>query len=252
MIYLGKSILLVGFPKCGNTWLRFVIFNYLNIVENGASKTITHESLRYIRDNEKRIQHSHLPYSGRRVKGVDKNVQKFYDQFDKIIYIWRNPYDTMISYHEYLKNRDPPFNIILHQFSKEAIKKFETLEGFTKYFLPRYIDHIKSTKHLADLVLYYDTLRKDVRRFFYTIKLVCDTFNLEYNELGCKKAIVMSSFDNIKKMGIETGQQDGLAKGYKGSFCRDGKVGQYKEVMSKELIDYITEKWNVILEPLIV
>jgi len=232
------SVLLSGSPKTGNTWLRFVIFHYLNMIEKHEYRTLTHRDLAWLKDNEMRVQHTHIPHSG-------ENAPQFYDKFNKMIYIWRNPYDTMISYHEYLKNRDVPFNILRHNLKKETIEKLHSLEGFTGFFLEKYIDHINSTRSRADLVLCYDDLRKNTKGFYDALKMVCRTLKLSYREHIAKKAIRMSSFENIKQMGIDTNQKGGLAIGYKGSFCRDGTVGQYKKVMSKELINYITERWNI-------
>lgn len=235
-------ILLCGFPKTGNTWLKFIICNYVSILFHGAKFTLTYEQLNDIFKHPISLHHTHLPFSGKMIYGSVKNVPEYYSKFDKIIYIFRNPYDTMISFWHYLKNRNPPFNLLRNNFNLEMIEHFSELKGFVKYFLPLYIDHIKSTKNKADLILSYDKLRKDPNDFKKAIKMI---FN-EVDEEAFKKTIEMSSFDNIRNMGIETNQKHGLAKDYLGHFCRNGKSGQYKEIMSENLIQYIKNEWDKI------
>ena len=234
-------ILLCGFPKTGNTWLKFVITNYATISSHGAKFTLTYTQLDNIFKNPISLHHTHVPLSGKLIYGSVKNIPEYYNRFDKIIYIWRNPYDTMISFWHYLKNRDPPFNLLKENFNIELIEQFETLQGFTEYFLPLYIDHIESNRKRADLVLNYDELRKNPNEFKKVIKLIFDD---EVNEEVFKQTIEMSSFENIRKMGIETNQKHGLAKDYLGHFARDGRSGQFKEVMDAHLVQYIETEWN--------
>jgi len=133
----------------------------------------------------------------------------------------------MISYFHYNTNRDLEHQHISYRGS--------TLEEHVKLFLPLYINHIKSTIPFANVILDYDLLRENPDLFKPAIKLV---FGIVIEDVF-QKAITLSTFDNIKKMGIKVGQQYGLASSYRGHFTRDGRSGQYLEVMSKELINYI-------------
>lgn len=234
-------ILLCGFPKTGNSWLKFVICNYVSILSHGAKFTLSYSQLNDIFKHPISLHHTHIPFSGKLTYGSVKNIPEYYSKFDKIIYICRNPYDTMISFWHYLKNRDPPFNLLKKNLNMEMIEEFSSLKGFVEYFLPLYIDHVKSTRHRADLILNYDELRKNPNDFKKVIKLIFDD---EINEEVFEKAIEMSSFENIRKMGIEMDQKHGLAKDYLGHFARDGRSGQYKEVMDAHLIQYIETEWN--------
>ena len=50
--YNDNKILLFGYPKSGNTWLRFLLFNYLNLLLNKTqTKTLTYEELNSIQNN---------------------------------------------------------------------------------------------------------------------------------------------------------------------------------------------------------
>ena len=47
-----QKILLYGYPKSGNTWVRFLIFNYFNLINNPKYlKTLTFDELNEIQSN---------------------------------------------------------------------------------------------------------------------------------------------------------------------------------------------------------
>lgn len=247
-----NHILICSIQKTGSTWVRFLLFNYFNILNNGALETLTWDKLkkihdlRRIRKIRKRkfefdhkddefpdIYHTHLGYNG---TGFAKNfpdISFFFDSFDKLIYVIRNPYDTVISYYKFIFNRDKiPYKKI-RMYGKTK------LEDFTKYYLEKFIKHVNGTIHRADVILDYDKLRKDPSGFIDTIKLVDGTIDMDVFQ----KAIKMSSFDNIRKMSDEVNQPYGAGGHlYRGHFCRDGRTGQYKEIMSNELIQYIKKR----------
>lgn len=235
--------LLVGCPKTGNTWCRFVIFNYWNIKENDAKKTLTYNDLiginKEIWDGSikyPQVYFSHLPANGRDIFGIRKDKHyEIYNIVDNIIYIIRNPFDTMISYFHYMYDRDNPYN---GRFSEEETKEMDNLKGFTKRFLPYYINHVKSTMNLADVIVKYERVKQNNDDFYNALKLVFGKIDLEI----ANKAIEMSSFNNIKKMGVDTKREFGLSAAYRGSFTRDGRVGQYKEIMNDDLYEYIKNK----------
>jgi hypothetical protein len=255
-----KKILLCGIQKSGSTWGRFVVFNYFNILKNNAKRTLNFDELKAIhlrrgwypntpdpntprkpealKDGFPLVYHTHLGYDGTGFIKTFPKVHEWFEKFDGLIYIYRNPFDTMISYYEFLRTRDetPYMNT---QKEVKMDEKLESLENFTKYYLPKWISHVKSTKHRADVVLDYDELRENPSGFIDAIELIDESVDLGVLE----KAIKMSDFNNIKKMSIETKQPWGVGGPlYKGLFCRDGRTGQYKERMSKELIKYIKKE----------
>lgn len=232
-------VLLSGLQKTGNSWIRFVIFNYFNILNHGVIKTLTWDELQKIHldrvehgvdydynDGFPMVFHTHNSYDGFGINVKYEGYPEFFEQFDKFIYLYRNPYDCMISYWHFVENRD-------------RINYKRDLKEFTKWFLPKWIHHVKTTRHLADLVLDYDLLRKYPEAFQQALKLI----NGSVDNRILSQAIDMSSFDNIRKMSEEVGNVAGLGfPYYQGYFCRDGRSGQYLSVMSKELINYIKKE----------
>lgn len=245
-----KKILLCGIQKTGNNWSRFVIFNYFHILNHGATKTLNWDELekphleRYNRgvdfenytDGYPIIHHTHNSYDGHGLFVKYDICPQFFDKFDVLIYFYRNPFDTCISYYHFMMDRES----IHYPLPKEELDTLKTLEGFVKWYLPKFIHHVKSTMHKADLVLNYDILKRDTSGFREALKLITDN---NINEDVYQKTLELSSFENIRKMSIETGKQAGLGHPYyRGFFCRDGRSGQYKEVMTEALITYIKEE----------
>jgi len=228
--------LLCGFQKCGNTYTRFVLFNYYNIKNNGATETLTWDELQkphllreekglnyFYTDGFPWIFHTHNAYDGQGLNVKYEGYPDYFKRFDKMIYIFRNPYDTMVSLWHWLMNRDSE-NYRLD------------LADFTREYLPKWLHHVKTTIGKADLILDYDHLRRFSLDFDRAIQLM-DGF-VDYEILD--NAVKVSSFKNIREMSERVNQPYGLGgPNYRGYFCRNGKTGQYKDAMSKSLIEWI-------------
>lgn len=236
---MKSKVLLVGIQKTGNTWIRFVIFNYFFLKNHNGTRTLTWDELQepHLLRKEKGLNyeyndgyplifHTHNSYDGFGINVQYHGCPVFFKSFDYIIYIYRNPFDTCISYWHFMENRNGV------DYSRDLVE-------FTKWFLPKWIHHVNSTMYQANFILNYDILRKDSSSFYQMFKLIT---NDQYDKKLLEKAIRLSSFENIRKMSIEIKQPYGLAKRFRDYFCRDGRSGQYKEVMSEELINYIKEE----------
>ena len=244
---MKRKILLIGIQKAGNFEKAFTLFNYFNIKNNGATKTLTWEELMEIQkrrtydvlenidDGYPLIYQSHRSWEGYGIHDFKPGFQKLFETFDAVLYCYRNPFDTIISYYHWTMDRDKPFEDV---FNEIEVEKLRDLTNFTIWFLPKWIHHVKSTKPHADLVLDYDVMSdRDVSsiRYYKAIQLI----DGKVEPTILEQAIDMSSFENIKQMGIDTGRPYGFTPLYKNNFCRDGRSGQYLEVMNQSLIDYI-------------
>lgn len=246
MIDKGRKnkVLLVGHPKTGNHWILFVVMNYFRILNFEETETATMKDI----------------YSFGRLKGITREMLKdgikesdflegfptilrseysryhcldfdhFYNSFDKNVYIYRNPYDVMISQFYYLI-RQPN---LLKYVKDIPLKSIPFFDNYVQANIYIYISHVKYNAPHADLVLYYDDLQKDPTPF----KELLSYFFKEVNEETFQKTIELSCFNNIYQMERKININDPKR------LTRNGRSGQYKEVMKPELIEFIKERWK--------
>ena len=129
-LMMKKKILLFGYPKSGNTWLRFLLFNYLNLLlDKNYYKTLTYEELNLLQNNIMDRATTNLPKEGfpffYRTHAIYK---KPYDLFDFKIFIHRNPLDTLVSAYYFYRDRVVPFP----NDSKDEIKNLHNIDYYVK------------------------------------------------------------------------------------------------------------------------
>ena len=242
-----NNVCFFSHPKTGQHWILFFVANYHrilnginepisweNVMEFGKSKkvfTVLASDKKYKEDLPRLIRIEY-PYS------YSLEVKNYINSFDKRVYLYRNPFDTMISmYYYFIANP-----IYIKQINEaKTFEDNEYFEDFCKSHLDGYIAHIEVSIDKADLVLYYDQLKKDPT----DLKKLLQYFYFgDIDERAFNKALEWSSFEYVNEMEKE------LKKGQENVVfhARDGRSGQYKELMSLDLINYIQEKWDKLKE----
>lgn len=230
---LRKPVLISGFKKSGNTWTRFVFFNYFNVLVNNAQRTLTYKELEqtqsHMLENSStapfqpgfpELYHTHYPF------------RKIFKYFSKRVYLYRNPLDTLISYYHMLGNREMPFD----GHPLREVSRLRNLDYFVLYYLPYWVYHYKSTKDKADVVLCYEQTRENT---FGVFKNAFECLGFPMDENALKQSIAFSSFENIRTMGRQAGQEKGCCNpnDFKGEFTRSGKSGQYLQDLQPRTIE---------------
>ena len=238
------KILFFGYPKSGNTWIRFLTYNYRNLLLNyNEDQTISYDRLNALQNNVLEKGTTFLPENGFPfIYRTHKIYKKSYDLFEKKIFIHRNPLDTLVSSYYYSKNRDVPFwddpiNIRVSLFD---------IDFFVKYKISSWIDFYYSSLEYADFVLNYSELKNNCEEEL--IKLI-QFLEWELDNTLAKKSVKLSSFGNIRSMGKKMGQKHGMAKGgagygsFKGEFTRSGEESQFHYELKEETINYVLDKF---------
>ncbi|XP_030749806.1 sulfotransferase family cytosolic 1B member 1-like [Sitophilus oryzae] len=260
----NEDVWIISFPKTGTTWTQEMVWLILNDLNyKGARKNLLKRSpqieatalVRYphikffkpfipqaITDSLKYVKNlkhpacikSHLPWN-LLPEAIQKDVQR-----PKIIYISRNPKDTCVSY---------------YYFSK-LIKDFDgTLDEFCNLFLrgkinyAPYWDHVlpfwKRRNEENILFLKYEELKQDLPGVIDRVAIFLGK-NLSQEQIYTLADHL--SFDNMKNnTAVNYDWLVKLSSKYKAdknsSFMRTGKVGDYKNVMSEEMIERF-DKWT--------
>ncbi len=231
--YRDEFILCASFPKSGNTWFRFIVSNINNMIGN-FNEEINFHTIRYFSpeirrnrklDNAKIIENfpiflkTHFPYT-------------FLFRKYKSVLLIRRPEDVMVSYYIYLRD--------------EKFKKLPPLSEFIKhwrYGIPAWINFHKSWFGHYNYLIRYEDLLKDP---FKIIKEMYQYFGYNVTDDVIKKALILSSKENMRKVLKERG--DPMAKNKNFQFVRKGTIGEGKKKLSNKELNYIKENTLEILE----
>ena len=238
-----SKILLSGYPKSGNTWLRFMIFNYLELLDNKElNETISFNLLNQIQSNvlekglalkykknELIFYRTHSPYS------------RCYKLFDVLIFIHRNPLDTLISAYYYYLNRELPF----YAFPNKLRNKLTNIDFFVLYNFKKWLIYYNKSVSVADVIVNYSDLKSDP---FSQMKKIFIKLKLPLKDELIKKTVQLSSFKNIKDMASKLNQLNGMASkegesNFKGVFVRSGEELQFKNELKAETVNYIINQF---------
>ena len=187
---LDNATLLCGYAKSGNTWLRFVVYNYFNILISDAKETITFDQLEKLQPHnlDSRYQKDFMP--GFPIFMRTHNAYTpIFDIFKNVIFVYRNPLDTMISNYYYFMNRKEPFRHI----PPEEKEKFFDIDYFVRKQIRSWVIHYLYSIDHATHVVDYDKARLNP---FDVYKPVLEAIGGgPIDELALEKAISYSGED---------------------------------------------------------
>ncbi|HHG83445.1 MAG TPA: hypothetical protein ENJ82_01750, partial [Bacteroidetes bacterium] len=141
------------------------------------------------------------------------------------IYITRDPFDTLYSYHQYL-NGEKGIDITIQQLVHHPDYGIDALINHTE-------SYIRGCQHL--LLISYENLHSECEKC--VIKM-CNFLNINPEDSVIKSAIEKSSFSNMRT----TEKNKGRPMGNKNfTFTRSGIIGEGKKIPEKEK-EYIIER----------
>ena len=229
------DIFLVSFPKSGNTWLRFLIGNYLyeNIDFNNVNKLMpdihvnNNKQLNVIK--KQRFIKSHFTFN---------------PKYPKVIYIKRNIKDVCISYFYWWKKRDP------NRYASFSLF-FDSFIDFGSGPYGTWIDHIKDWTNNAKkdqiLIINYENIKKNTYAEMLKVLSFC---KLPLDEKRLLFAIEKSNIKNMSN--LESRQRN--SEFFKSSnfklndvnFIRKNDNDRLHSISDKQLkmLDNITKKFH--------
>ena len=264
-----KIIWLSSYPKSGNTWLRYLIANYFFNKEKKINHSIIRSISKFPKDSiiEKLTTKNELkeaPYNiskywSRAQEIVQKesfdplflknhnsilkiNENNFTNQnFSKaVIYIVRDPRDVAVSYSIFRgENLDKTVKIMCSENTPCTVNK--TANGFYNIevlgsWKQNYLSWKNSLPNIPKIIIRYEDLIFNCGYTFNRlISFLSDILNFKIDIDQINFSIENSDFNTLSKMENEFG----FPEAKNGKFFRSGKIGDWKNYLSKDNINNI-------------
>jgi estrone sulfotransferase len=150
-----NDVLLSSFPRSGNTWIRFLIANYLSMMFE-EKQDITFPVLDGMMPE---IGANNLlgkwPYDGfPRVVKTHWRYNQWFFRDCRSIGIIRDPRDAMISYYRFVSNRDKPL----------FAGNFQAFIRASRFGMEKWFCHTRSWLKHWDLIVRYEDLHNDTEK----------------------------------------------------------------------------------------
>lgn len=249
---MRRSIVIISIPKSGTNMTKLLLANYLNVFYEGRQDITTYDEM-----------HTEMFYSDVQVKGLDPSSKpgkgrilqqhtpyrhlvhthshgakmKQYIRLNRgarYLLLYRNPLDNLISSYFYH-----------FKYRPDLAEKYKHPREIIDWKLPVFIKQYTYQKEMAAqnenaMRVSYEGLYEDKAKTFASI---LDFLNIPVEEPAVQLAVEFSSLKSVR----EQEQQRNKAihqeiPGFKGSFVRSGKIGQWKEFFDNSDIENISRQ----------
>ena len=233
-------MLILGYPKSGNTWFCYLLAYTLNVQYDNLSEPGVHPRDEWQRKLVKGNL-SHRSYT-KEVKGVwcTHQISKLSEYLNNefTIYLIRDGRDVMVSYYFYLNRvvseelrKSGQMGLFKYISGRVKSKFSSNFSMFIKEKTLEWKDHVeKSIEQKPDMVVKYELLHQNT---YNTLKTIFKTMNLDVEE-----SIIISAVEKFcfkKCANRAKGEED--AK----SFYRKGVVGDWCNYFKERDISYFKE-----------
>lgn len=219
------DIMLVSFPKSGNTWVRFFLCNLVSLAEWDSKEinfALVDETM-----PEFGINNLMQPWPHKVIPRFVKTHRRRWPLFrgKQTIYILRDPRDTMVSFYRYEQAKQNP-------------RYRGDFSGFIRHprlGLPAWFEHLLSWREDSQIFTYEALRADDVAIFQQILQSVAVELDQELIQEAARRA----KFDQVRA----AEQRDGLDKpgrfkeGYQ--FTRQGSSGKGQEMFSDADREYL-------------
>ncbi|MBN0989585.1 sulfotransferase domain-containing protein [Amphritea pacifica] len=233
-----NDVMIVSYPKSGNTWMRFLIGNYL------------YEELDFI-NMENLIPDIYVVNEKKLSKMKSPRIMKSHEYFDprykKCIYIVRDPRSVAVSYYHFLKkygriDLDSDFYEYLKVFVKGG---YDNYAAWDEHVMSWY--GIKKDKTEDFIFIKYEDMLAAPEK---VLRDVLEFLGENVSDECVEKAVSSSSFE---KMRLKESYQSGKSEVLKQSngalpFVRSGRKDEWKEYFDEKCMLLIEKRFGPVMK----
>ena len=231
------DVFLVSYPKSGNTWLRFLIGNYIS--GNRCDFTNSHQIIPDIEYNPSDINGLNRPR-------IIKSHKQYPQDYPKVIYLVRDGRDVAVSYYYHLKK----YNAI-----DQGMRFDEYVPKFIKGELDDYGswgEHVSGwcNGKVRELhIIRYEDLKDDAEEVLSGVIGFC---HYPVDAARISSAVLSSSFSVMSELEKKQHHDIDLLSRSTESirFVREGSVGRWRGYFTSDLNEMFLEEFSSVISEL--
>jgi len=238
-----NAVVLASYPRSGNTFFRFVWMNVINDLENLNISQIDFDTIDKYLPNDQYFSDIRTEWPFSVLPCLLKTHRNYGEQFKnkRVIHLFRNPLDTMVSSYHYFSNRtggptDPGMSWLEKQCF-DSIERYQgTFEEFLRENFDAYCSHFVSWMGREPIPLAYETIisEKSQQVFFDTLSKL----GHEIPENVINIAVNNSRMEKVKKFTSSSK----MVKLKEIPFVRDGSCEQWRDYFGENDLKFVKDK----------
>lgn len=234
------DVLVVSYPKSGNTWVRFLIGNLVNRAEEIGFANLE-QSIPNIYQRDNKLRRFPRPR-------ILKSHEYFDPRYRKVIYLVRDPRDVAVSYYHFhikiqLIEEDYPISRYVSRYVLGDLDSFGSWkENVGSWLGAREGDD-------GFLVLHYEKmLEAPVRE----LRKIADFLSVDVVDQDLERIVRLSSADRMRKLEKEQSWDLDLMKRSRmdKSFVRAAEAGGWRHSLSRSSVAEIEQSWGTLMNRL--
>jgi len=239
---------LVSYPKCGRTWLRVMlsraVLDAAGLPTQGTDLTKVQRLHRLV-EGSPRVAVTHDDDPHRKTPDELETDKSAYRR-RRVVLLVRDPRDVIVSQYHHRRSRDRDFDGSLSAFLRAQRGGYESLLRF-------YAIWWRGKQELPHaVVVRYEDLRSDPVAQLHTAALGLGFDRLP--DASARRAVEASAFERMRRQEavggfashrLRPGDPD-VPNSFK---VRKGQVGGFREEMSEEDVEWVTDRMNDVLPP---
>ena len=204
--YSRADSICISFPKCGRTWVRYVLGHYLHL-QYGVEDTHVLNTIKRKWKKRKKLNcplisfthDNHSFVNEQTIKRIDLSIDSGF-MFEKIfkkkklIFLLRDPIDASVSYYKMCTNITKSFNGSIEEWFEHPMFGIDAIVKWYQTAINLYNNHKKS------IVVCYEELKQGTNKWYTLIDFITEK---PINHAYLEQSLDRMNFEKKKKEEME-------------------------------------------------